>query len=93
MEKEIKNHNDEKTVQSRKVVKRANRELVLKEKIEKAKAEITRLREKRIQECGKLAVKYKIHLAEDSILADSFKRLSRSWDCEHQKKSEASSNC
>ena len=75
MENEAKNN--KKLAKSEKSAKKINRELILKEKIEKAKAEIARLREKRIQECGKLAVKHKLHLVEDSILADSFKKLSR----------------
>ena len=75
MENEI--NNAKRDVKSEKAAKKINRELMLKEKIEKAKAEIARLREKRIQECGKLAVKHKLHLVEDRALADCFKRLSK----------------
>ena len=75
MDDKIEIQDIQKITKHKKAAKRINRELILKEKIEKAKAEIVRLREKRVIDCGKLAVKNNLHLVEDEILSDRFKRL------------------
>ena len=55
----------------------SEKEASLLDKIEKARATLSKLREKRVIECGKLAVKYNLHLVEDGVLAARFKQLAQ----------------
>ena len=55
----------------------SEKEAQLLDKIERARATLSRLREKRAIECGRLAVKHNLHLMDDLILAKCFKQLAQ----------------
>jgi len=57
--------------------KQANleKEKKLLEKIEKAKKDLSRLRKKRVVECGELVAKYGLDQYDNTILSEVFEKL------------------